>query len=197
MTSELTQTTTRFRAQLMEDDEFAWATFVERHRPVLLRIANRVGLNPTLAEDAAQDTLMTFRNSYLQGNYDPTRGSRLRSWLYGIAERQSRNTAKGMKKGGMPVNGEGHNSLFENIPADKLESAFEEEYRAEISKRVRAVLESQLSERDYQVVILGFQGWSGKRIAEAMDLTEQNVFVIRARAFKKAGPEIRQIDQDY
>lgn len=64
-----------------------WEEFCARYRPILVAFAMRLGLSSEDAQDAAQDSLLAFAESYRKGMYDRDKG-RLRTWLLAIARNQ-------------------------------------------------------------------------------------------------------------
>lgn len=68
-------------------DGQAWQRLVRRLRPPVMRFARQMGLPESECEDVAQETLLTFVESYRRGRYDRTKG-RLSQWLFGIALRK-------------------------------------------------------------------------------------------------------------
>lgn len=188
-----TLTTTQFRKDLLADKPDAWTAFITRHRPVLLNIARRVGLKTPLDEDAAQVTLIEFRKSYMAGKFNEDLKVPLRSWLYRIATFKSIHV--GQAEWNRPdINGHS----FSGIPCDDDPAdCWEEEYRKEISRRIRDLLKRRLSERDCNVLLLTLEGWSGKKIGEHLNLSPNNVFVIRNRATLEVAADLEQIDQDF
>lgn len=65
----------------------AWERFVHRFRDPIGRFGRQMGLSEADAEEAAQDTLLAFAESFRNGQYDRAKG-RLSRWLFGIAYRQ-------------------------------------------------------------------------------------------------------------
>lgn len=65
-------------------NEAAWNRFVTRFRRPIVSFARRMGLSEADAEDAAQEALAAFAESYRGGRYDRSKG-RLSHWLFGIA----------------------------------------------------------------------------------------------------------------
>ncbi len=81
-----TMTTSALLAGLNDpENKTVWSQFDERYRPVLIAFGQRLGLNPTDAADAAQETLIQFMRDYRAGKFDRNRG-RLFPWVLGIAK---------------------------------------------------------------------------------------------------------------
>jgi RNA polymerase sigma-70 factor, ECF subfamily len=65
-------------------DSIAWDRFVTRYRPLILKFAQRLGLDKADAEDIGQETMLAFLQEYREGRYNCQAG-RLRNWLFTIA----------------------------------------------------------------------------------------------------------------
>jgi RNA polymerase sigma-70 factor (ECF subfamily) len=68
------------------NDSETWRIFCDHFQPVLINFARRLGLSPTDAEDAAQETMVAFLKAFRNGKYDREKG-RLSDWLFGVAKR--------------------------------------------------------------------------------------------------------------
>jgi len=66
------------------DDTFAWDQFCTHFRPVVVKFAMQLGLPPVDAEDAAQETMLSFLKAFRDGKYVREKG-RLSNWLFGVA----------------------------------------------------------------------------------------------------------------
>ena len=65
-------------------DQAAWQEFVEIYRPVILRIAQRKGVQAADAEDIAQEVLVAVAKAVEQREHDPKR-AKFRTWLHRVA----------------------------------------------------------------------------------------------------------------
>ncbi len=65
------------------DDQDAWQQFVRRFQRPIEAYARKRGLSESDAEDAAQEALAAFAQSFRDGGYERERG-RLSRWLFGI-----------------------------------------------------------------------------------------------------------------
>lgn len=84
----MTWTTSAIYRRLQAPDaDPAWLALLERFWVPLTRFAQRAGLSPEEAEDAAQEALMGCMTSLRDGHYDRSKG-RLSTWMFGIALRQ-------------------------------------------------------------------------------------------------------------
>jgi RNA polymerase sigma-70 factor (ECF subfamily) len=73
-----------------DDDESAWGEFVAIYRPVIVRVAVSYGLQPTDAEDLAQQVLLSVARSITDWEHDPDR-AHFRTWLGRIVRNAATN----------------------------------------------------------------------------------------------------------
>ncbi len=100
-------------------DEGAWETFDRRFRTPVTRFVRGMGLTEEMAEDAAQETMITFARLYREGRYEPGRG-KLSSWLFGIAYKTAlkiRTRAAAPREN--PIGGTEGARRIENMPDEK------------------------------------------------------------------------------
>jgi RNA polymerase sigma-70 factor (ECF subfamily) len=68
------------------DDTLVWDEFCTHFRPVVVKFALHLGLPAADAEDAAQETMLSFLKAFRNGKYAREKG-RLSNWLFGVARR--------------------------------------------------------------------------------------------------------------
>jgi len=76
------------RLQRQEDDG-AWSQVDARYGPLVRAFAQRMGLDPTIADDARQEVMLAFVRAIRADQFDRARG-RLRDFLFGIARNRIR-----------------------------------------------------------------------------------------------------------
>ncbi|MCP4456363.1 MAG: sigma-70 family RNA polymerase sigma factor [Planctomycetes bacterium] len=81
------ETTTQTLDQMgVRQDTDVWETFSNHFFPAICRMARQKGLTQADAEDAAQQTLLSFMQAMRQGKYHRTKG-RLSAFLFAVANR--------------------------------------------------------------------------------------------------------------
>lgn len=81
------ETTTQKLDQMsVHQDTDVWAAFSNHFFPVICHMARNRGLNQADAEDAAQQTLLSFVQAMRKGKYHRGKG-RLSAFLFGMAQR--------------------------------------------------------------------------------------------------------------
>jgi RNA polymerase sigma-70 factor, ECF subfamily len=169
------------------DNSTVWLEFDNRDRPMITRYARRFGLTDQDAQDAAQQTLIAFCDSYRQGKYDRDKG-RLRIWLFGIARNQILNTRR--KKRGREVqvaDASQATGFFDKVEdEDQLEQAWNEEWRQAV---LRQCLEAVRKEFDGKTVeafeLFAWKGLPAQEVAEQLGMTANAVFLVKHRVMKR------------
>jgi len=116
----------------------SWRRLFERCRRPIIELGTRLGLTRVEAEDAAQETLLAFVESFRAGRYERERGP-LHRWLFGIAHkhilRQRDRAARERRTGRAPDD----SRFWGDVPGpEALRPAWEESWERE---SMRACLE--------------------------------------------------------
>lgn len=183
----LWQTTATVLQQLRDfDNRDAWETFAERFRAPVVSFARQMGLEPSDAEDVAQETLLAFAEAYREGRYDPAKG-RLSSFLFGIAYRQSlKARRKGAGPGGAAVVQPG-TGFWTEIPDEQTASGiWDTEWERTLLERclqqVRAEFEP-LTMKAFDLVVR--QGQPPQQAAESLGINLKSVYNAKHRILKR------------
>jgi len=164
-----------------------WSEFDNRYRPMIVRYARRFGLSDQDAQDAAQQTLIAFCDSYRQGKYDRDKG-RLRIWLFGIARNQILNTRRKRKGREVQIpDASQATHFFDKIEdEDQLQQAWDEEWRQAV---LRQCLEAVRKEFDGKTVeafeLFAWKGVPAQKVAEQLGMTANAVFLVKHRVMKR------------
>jgi RNA polymerase sigma-70 factor (ECF subfamily) len=170
---------------LRTGDTSAFARLYERYRGLLYAYCVRILIDPSLAEDAVQETFLKLR-SHAGGITDP---GVLRSWLYRVA----RNEALGMvrqRRNGRTVDPE---SAWDN---ETPESALD---RKDAAGMVQSVLSALKEEYRDVIVLREFEGLTYAEIAAVTGDSESSVksrlFKARKALAKKLAPWWKERDR--
>ncbi len=173
-----------------------WQSFVERYRPMIERYAGRLGLRDADAQDAAQQTLITFCDAYQQGKYDRGRG-RLREWLFGIARNQIRNAMKRRAKQEVQVAEEGgQTDFFARLPDDnEMEQLWDRQWREAVLRQCLAEVRREFDAKSLAAFeLFAWQGWTAQQVAEHLNMTANAVFIVKHRVMKRIGALVPQME---
>lgn len=174
-------------------NQSAWARIDGHYRPIVERVARRVGLSDSDASDAAQETMLTVMRDFRAGRYAPERG-RLRSWILAIARFRIAD-AQRLQGGRRAERGD---SVLATLPAAcALDEVWDDEHRKTVFalaiNELRA--SSRFSERTlavYERLALGLQ--PVREIAVEFGIAEQDVYEAKARITGKLREIIAQFD---
>jgi RNA polymerase sigma-70 factor (ECF subfamily) len=174
-----------------------WQQFAARYQPMLVRYARRLGLAEADAEDAAQQTLIAFSESYRDGKYDPLKG-RLRVWLFGIARNQVRNLRRRIGQHEMQVVDETqHTGFFARLPDDDVfERIWEEEWRDAVVRQCLAEVAREFDERTLRAFeLFAWKGQTAQEVAQQLDMTPNAVFIAKHRVMKRIRALIPRMEE--
>ncbi len=157
--------------------EKAFQEEFERHYSSLFRYLDRLSGDPDLAADVAQDAFIRlYRRGALPAN--------TRSWLLVVARNLFRNArSKSRRRRHLLVGESARDTMGDPGPSPMLSLE-----AARKRKRVRSALD-RLPEREREMLLLRYSGFSYREIAEALELKETSVgtLLVRAKeAFRRA-----------
>lgn len=163
-----------------------WSEFDARYRPVMARLARRMGLDEAEADDAVQESLLEFVRDFRAGRYERGRG-RLHSWLLAIVRNRVRDALerrwrRGEQRGDSILGQLGDPGMAE------LERVWEAELEAELLRRAFDLLRraSELEPgtiaifEDYAVRELG-----AEEVARRHAVPPSAVYVAKSRCLKR------------
>lgn len=135
---------------------------------IVKKIMFMVG-NREIAEDIAQETFIKFFNT------NKKEIANVKAWLLRVAINLTYNYIRSEKN---------RKDREEKIVSEKVIDISEEVIKKEEGKIIRKAL-SKLSERDNQLIVFKYAGYSYREIAEILDIEETSVGTFLARAKKR------------
>lgn len=176
-------------------DEGAWKLFDARFRGVIVATGLRLGLSPTDAEDAAQDTMLQAIRDYQAGRYDRTRG-RLSSWIIGIAHHRITDVRRRKRPGSMTDDQlESQNPIgslddvsraFEQALERRIFEQAWEHVRVEDGTAVRTIMAFELT---------ALRGVPPAQAAVECGMSVDQVYVARNRIARKLRETVERFDR--
>lgn len=144
----------------------------EQHYPPLVRYCHRLTGDGDVAEDIAQESLVRFFHHSVTGS-----DSGVRAWLFKTATHLVRDRYR-VEKNRVRLLAENPVRPSETeSPAIRLE-------RAEARDHARAALDA-LAQRDREILLMRYAGFSYREIAEAVDVATTSVGTLLARAERR------------
>jgi len=183
--------------QLLEDlkaahDESAWTEFCSHFQPVVIEFARKLGLSNVEAEDAAQETMVTFFKAFKEGKYDPDKG-RLSNWLFGIAKRVILNLRGHQPLEKLIADKTTGTSFWDMVQDDRtLGRTWESEWQQMVLKRC---LEQVRREFDPKVFgafrHYAIDQFTVEEVCQRFDMTSNAVYIAKSRILSRLR-ELRQ-----
>lgn len=174
-------------------NEQVWQEFSNRYSPVLINFGRRLGLSEQDAEDAAQETLISFSNAYRDGQYDPAKG-RLRTWLLGIAGNRVRDLHRRRDK---KAKAGANTQVFDNLADDhSISEAWEDEWRQAVLKACITELRQQVEPVTLEAFELyALKGVEADEVAKRLGISRNAVFLAKSRLIARLRDMQTQMDE--
>ena len=183
----LTRTNTALLEGLKDSgDEAAWREFDARYRPLVVAVARRMGLQPSDAEDAAQETMAAFVQAYRQGRYDRQEG-RLRDWLRGIACHKVRDLQRRQGRCEKPAaDRTDATRLLDQVPDEAPEAAWDAEWEKALLRQCLEEVRREVQPQTFEAfTLLALHEWPARRVAEHLQISEDVVYQSKSRVLKR------------
>ena len=183
------------------DDAESWRDFFDTYGGLLHRFALRSGLSETEAQDAVQETLLAVAKQMPEFRYDPTKGS-FRAWLYNQARwriadafrrRQRAGFAEPLPEGS--ATGTAEAEQFADPASEKLEAAWDAEWREHQLARALVRVKAQVSARQFQMFhLVAVKGWAMAEITRTLKVNRAQVYVAKLRVSRLVKEELARLD---
>lgn len=196
-----TRTTTSLLDALRDPgNEPVWTAIDARYRPVVAGMARRIGLNPSDAEEVAQETMAQFSKAYAEGKYDRAKG-RLSSWIIGIAHHTSLKMLRTRRRPAEAGVG-GPDAADADAPHDEqsLRTIWEDERDRAILARAMAMLRDQSGIDDRTILAFELTGIRGVPAEEAgvqCGMSVDQVYVAKSRVTRRLRNLVAELEAAY
>lgn len=189
-----TRTTLIFRLQ-EEQDEEAWAEFVEIYTPVIYRLLKGQGLQDADACDVTQEVFRTVVRSIRGFKCHPSGGS-FRGWLYTITRSR---LSDYYAKHGRQVVGTGNTAFNKRLSAEpdpvQCEEEYEREYRASLFRWAARQVQQQFTNGSWEAFWrTKVEGQRVREAARALSMSEGAVYIARSRVLARLREKIEEIE---
>jgi RNA polymerase sigma-70 factor (ECF subfamily) len=181
-----------------DQDSLAWDRFISRYRPMIVSFSKRFGLDDADAEDVGQETLLAFLQSYRDGQYNREKG-RLRSWLFGVAQRKVIDTHRKNAKEVVVPDQTGVTNFFNRIESpDEMERVWNQEWQRSI---LRVCMEEVAKEVSPQTLAAFecyvIKKWSVEKTAQHLGLTINAVYIIKNRVLGQVRKIRKELEENW
>ncbi len=190
LTMDTVTSATLLEAIKDRQDGKAWGRFISRYRPMIVSFAIKLGMDNSDAEDVGQETLLGFLDKYQNGQFSKAKG-KLRSWLFGIAQRKAIDIERKKMKQLVIEDKTGTTGIMLRLESpDEVKELWEEEWqrsvlRACMEEVAREVSPQTLAAFDRYVL----RRWPVERVAQRLEISINAVYIAKNRVLSL----IRQI----
>ncbi|MBN2561388.1 MAG: sigma-70 family RNA polymerase sigma factor [Phycisphaerae bacterium] len=192
----ITRTSTTLLADLRDpDNSEAWGLFVDQYRPFVIGYARRRGLQPSDAQDVAQEVLVAFLNAHRKGHYSRSRG-RFRDWLGGIAAHKLADTLQRLARRELqPIEDSGTAFLERQraVSPDEHLEAWEREWERFVLNTCMRTVAAEFDAGTLRAFELyALKGEAANQVARSLDVSRNAVYIAKSRVLER----MRQIRQE-
>jgi RNA polymerase sigma-70 factor (ECF subfamily) len=177
-------------------DEQAWDEFVTIYRPLVYRVARRMGLQDADALELVQEAMIKVARAISRWDADPARGS-FRSWLFQVSRNLVINFLVAEARRARASGDTAVGRLLAQLPARETGEAsrFDLEYRRQLlqwaAPRVRAQGSSNTWNAFWRTSV---EGQDATEVARQLGMTVGAVYIARSRVMARLRKEIDRVE---
>ena len=205
-TSSLPDTFTGTRRSLLTrlknwGDSEGWREFFDTYGKLIYRFAMKAGLSDAESQDVVQETLLVVAKQMPGFHYDPAKGS-FRRWLFNQTRWRIADAFRRRQRADLVQRASDDSSTgtaeMERVPdasAEKLEAAWDSEWRENQLARALERVKAKVSERQYQMFhLFTVQGWSMEEIIRTLKVNRAQVYMAKMRVSKLVKAELAALE---
>jgi RNA polymerase sigma-70 factor (ECF subfamily) len=177
-------------------DEGAWHEFVDIYRPLVHRLACRLGLQDADAEDLAQEVFVVVASAIDRGLYESGRGT-FRGWLFRVARNL---TVNALIARGRHPRGTGDTEMVRLLgevtaPSAGDSAIFNAEYRRRLLEWAADRVRGEFSDAAWDAFwATGVDGQPAPDVAERLGLSVGSVYNAKSRVMARLRREIARVE---
>ena len=183
------------------DDSEGWREFFDRYGKLIYGFAIKAGLRNAEAQDVVQETLLAVAKQMPGFRYDPAKGS-FRRWLFNQTRwritDQFRKRQRADLLQAVPDDDATGTSEMERVPdssGEKLEAAWDSEWRENQLARALERVKTKVSERQFQMFqLFAVQGWSMAEIIRTLKVNRAQVYMAKMRVSRLVKAELAVLE---
>lgn len=180
-------TTTQVLEELgSPDGGAAWRQLHDHFYAVIVQFAQKLGLSAADAEDAAQETMITFLEAFRKGKYRREKG-RLSQWLFGVARRTIHNVRKHLPPERQIINKDTGTSFWDRLPDDQAEhKTWTAEWQKMVMERCLQHARRELQPKTFQAFEMYSLGQVPvEQVAQHLQMTANAVYIAKNRVLTR------------
>ena len=176
------KTTTQILEELqLTSSDLAWGQFCDHFQPIVVGFGRKLGLSAADAQDAAQETMISFLSTLRQGQYDRTKGQ-LSSWLLGIAKKVILNLRRRAARHAIHTRAT-DKRYWDSLPEEStLESVWESQWQRVILTRCLDQVRNEFEpEVDRAFELYAMQDRPVDQVAEELGASRNAIYIAKSR----------------
>jgi len=183
------------RLQKNPDDPQAWNVFIERYQPRIRRWCLTWGLQPSDADDVAQDVLVKLFAALRKFQYDPSRS--FRAWLKTVTQHVWSDFAAARRRDLGQASGR-IDTIADSAEAQSdLERQLEDAFDLELLEIATRRIKGRTKPANWEAFHLtAMEGLSGAEAAHKLGIPVGHVFVAKHRVQKMLQDELRNLKKE-
>jgi RNA polymerase sigma factor (sigma-70 family) len=183
------------------DDSEGWREFFDTYGKLIYGFAKKAGLGDAESEDVVQETMLAVAKQMPGFRYDPAKGS-FRRWLFNQARwriaDQFRKRRRAALVQAVPDDTSTGTGPMERVPdaaEEKLQAAWDAEWRENQLARALECVKTKVSERQFQMFhLFAVQGWSMAEIIRTLKVNRAQVYMAKLRVSRLLKAELAALD---
>jgi RNA polymerase sigma-70 factor (ECF subfamily) len=178
-------------ARLRDDGDEVWGEFTRAYTPILMRFAERLGLQGQDVDEVVQGVLVDFFQARQRFTYDRGKG-RFRDYLKKAVVSKLGKLLRQARRAGTPVE-----ELPEPLVEGDLEQRWEDEYRQHVLREALALVRAQVEPRTYQAFDLyALQGMDARKVARFLGVSVSVVYTCKNRVLERLRPLVQELMEE-
>jgi RNA polymerase sigma factor (sigma-70 family) len=188
-------TTTQVLEELQSsNDAPAWRRFCDHFHIVVVNFAKQMGLSMTDAEDAAQETMLTFVKAFRDGKYKREKGH-LSDWLFGIARNVILNFRRRLPSEQLVADKTTGTSFLDQIQDDhSIKLSWEIEWRHMVLTRCFEQARKEFDPKVFKAFELyAMTQTSADKVAKQLEMSRNAVYIAKCRVLSR----LRELERQF
>lgn len=169
--------------RITDHDEIAWDDFYNMYKPIILTVGNDKRLGREEKNELVQDVMFYLFGKARTFQYDPSKG-RFRDYLKRICIHKAYDIMRKRQDHTESLEAK-YDSEELSAPSEDFDRLWEAEWRKHALMHALDEVKAQITPVNYQIFrAVTLDEVSPREVAELFDVTENNVYAIKARTLK-------------
>lgn len=181
------------RLAVGDTSQSAWAEFVERYGPVVMRWCRRYGCPEPDLEDVLQEVLLKLLKAFATFQYDPQK--RFRSWLSTVTRNAVTDLLRSPQQRIRATGNPDMHQALENVAAnDELSSALQAEFERELFDQACKAISARVEPKTWQAFALTRdEAVTPAAAAAQLGMPLAHLYVARSRVIAHVREEVERM----